>query len=59
MDKIIDIFIDIIFAIILTFGTSYSVIKIHNFVKKETISQISNGLSSTEKLSNALTDKMQ
>lgn len=35
MDKVIDIFIDIIFAIILTFGTSYSVIKIHNFVKKE------------------------
>ena len=59
MNKIIDIFIDIIFAIILTFGASYSIIEIHNFVKKETISQISNGLSSTEKLSNALTDKMQ
>lgn len=59
MDKIIDIFIDIIFALILTFGASYSIIEIHNFVKKETISQISNGLSSTEKLSNALTDKMQ
>lgn len=59
MDKIIDIFMDIIFAIILAFGASYSIIEIHNFVKKETISQISKGLSSTEKLSNALTDKMQ
>ncbi len=39
----------------LIFGTSKSVIWIHDEIKKETIHQVSKGLSSSEKMSQALT----
>lgn len=37
------------------FGTGYSLKKAHDIIKQETLSQISNGLSSSEELANALT----
>lgn len=37
------------------FGAGYTIKEAHDFIRKETLSQISQGLSSSEELANALT----
>ena len=55
MREAIDFTIAIIFSGSLTFGGGYSIKQIHDYVKKETIEQVSHGLSSSEAQANLLT----
>lgn len=55
MREAIDFAIAVIFRGSLIFGGGYSVKQVHDYVKRETVEQISRGLSSSEALGNSLT----
>ncbi len=55
MREAIDFAIAIIFSGSLIFGGGYSIKQIHDYVKKEAIEQISQGMSSSEAQANLLT----
>lgn len=57
MREAIDFAIAIIFSGSLIFGGGYSMKQIHDYVKTETIEQISMGLSSSEAMANSLTNE--
>ena len=55
MREAIDFAIAVIFSGSLIFGGGYSIKQIHDFLKRESIEQISKGLSSSEALARGLT----
>lgn len=55
MKAIIDLILTLIFSAGFIFGNGLAIRKIHNFVKKEAIEKISQGLSSSEELAKRLT----
>lgn len=55
MEDIVNLITAFIFSGILFFGTGHTLKQIHDFVKKETLLQISKGLKSSEQIANALT----
>ena len=55
MENIIETLVALVITSGLIFGTSKSVIWLHNEIKKETLNQVSEGLSSSEQMSQALT----
>ena len=54
MREVIDFAMAIIFSGSLLFGGGYTIKELHDIIKKECIGQVSQGLSSSEKLANAL-----
>jgi hypothetical protein len=55
MENVIETLVALVITSGLIFGTSKSVIWLHDEIKREALSQVSNGLSSSEKMSQALT----
>lgn len=55
MKDIVNLVTALVFSGALFAGSGYTIMKIHDVIKKETLTQISKGLSSSEKLANSLT----
>jgi len=55
MRDVVDMVAAFVFSGFLLFGIGYGIKKVHDFVKKEALTQVYKGLSSSEKMANALT----
>jgi|GEM_PF-1465298 len=55
MNQMISDLVAVIYTGLLLFGGGYTIKEVHDFVRYETLKQISKGLSSSESLANALT----
>jgi len=55
MENLIETLVALVITSSLVFGTTKSVVWLHNEIKKEALMQISKGLSSSEEMSKALT----
>jgi len=55
MENVIETLVALVITSGLLFGTSKSVIWLHDEIKKESLNQVSKGLSSSEEMSQALT----
>jgi len=55
MGRVISDLVALIYTGLLIFGGGYTIKEVHDFVRHETLKQVSKGLSSSESLANALT----
>jgi len=55
MRDVVDMIAALVFSGALFFGTGYTLKQVHDVIKKESLEQVSKGLSSSEELANALT----
>ena len=57
MREVVDLILAVVFSGSFLLGTGYTIKEVHDFVKKECVEQIAQGLSSSEELANALTSE--
>lgn len=55
MREVVDLIMAVVFSGSFLFGGGYTIKEIHDYVKKECIEQVSQGLSSSEEMAQALT----